>query len=554
MNLRRLIWREILHRKLGFGVSVATVAAAVGCLVAVAALLGAHDLHTVEMLDDMNAETIRLQIQFENEVRAHDLRTAELLDEMDAKTVRMQTQFENEVRAHDLLTSEMLNEMNATTARMEAKLAEEMKAYEDSVRKTMKGLGFNVYIFPEGQELSEVYSQGFASKTMPEEYVTTLANSKIVTVNHLLPSLTRKLKWPEEERTVILIGIRGEVPLAHRDLKKPLIDPVKKGRLVLGYELHKSLNLSEGNATKFMGREFKVDKCHSERGSKDDITIWMHLSECQELLKEKGRINAIKALECNCASIDRLGEIRREIADILPGTKVIETESTALVRAEARVKAKKFAQDSINAKKAESTKLREDRVKLRSETRKRGQDSIIAKKVESTKLREDREKLRSETQNRGQDSIVAKKTETAQLREDRIPLRSENKKNYTYLLTVVIMTAIASVGFLAFANARERQSEIGILRAIGTSTGSILGALLSRAFLVGLFGAGFILLVAFMMSATLRNGTLQGFDLRSLQEHVPLILISVPILTCAASWFPALHATNQDPATILRND
>jgi putative ABC transport system permease protein len=554
MNLGRLIWREILHRKLGFGLSVATVSATIGCLVAVAALLGSHDIRTSKMLDDMNAETERAQGQFEKETRAHDLRTSELLDEMNAETIRMQNEFEKEVRSHDLRTSEMLSEMNATTARMQAKLAADMKAYEDSVRKTMKGLGFNVYIFPEGQELSEVYSQGFASKTMPEDYVNTLANSKIVTVNHLLPTLTRKLKWPEEERTVILIGIRGEVPLAHRDPKKPLIDPVKKGHLVLGYELHRSLGLSEGNATNFMGRKFKVEKCHSERGSKDDITIWMHLSDCQELLKEKGRINAIKALECNCASIDRLGEIRREIAKLLPGTKVIETESKALVRAEARIKAKKFAEDSIKAKQAASAKLKEDRERLRTETKKRGLDSIRSKNQETTRLKSDRERLLVETKKRGLDSIRSKNEESKKLQKDRKILRSENKENYGYLIGVVALAAIASVGFLAFANARDRQAEIGVLRAMGTSTGTILGALLSRAFLVGLIGAGSALVVAFIMSETLRDGVLQGFDLRSLREHVPLLVISVPILTCAASWLPALHAASQDPAAILRNE
>jgi putative ABC transport system permease protein len=169
--------------------------------------------------------------------------------------------------AHDLRTSGMLRRMNADTDTMEAKFAKEMKAYEDDVRKTMKGLGFNIFIFPEGQELSEVYAEGFASKTMPESYAGKLAESKIVTVNHLLPSLTRKLKWPERERTVILIGIRGEVPIAHRDPKKPLIDPVQKGQIVLGHELHRSLDLKEGNATVFMGREFIVGKCHAERGN-----------------------------------------------------------------------------------------------------------------------------------------------------------------------------------------------------------------------------------------------------------------------------------------------
>ena len=437
MNVGSLVILEIMHRKLGFALAVATVATSVAALVAVAALLGAHDLRTAQMLDDMNAET----------------------------------------------------------GRMEERFIREMKAYEDGVRKTMKGLGFNVFIFPEGQELDEVYAEGFASKTMPETYANTLAESKIVTVNHLLPSLTRKLEWPERKRTVILIGIRGEVPIAHRDPKKPLIDPVSRGRIVLGYELHRSLGLHEGNATAFMGQEFTIEKCHTERGTKDDVTIWMHLGECQELLGEEGRINAIKALECNCASIDRLGEIRREIAAILPGTKVIETESKALARAEARNKAKKLSQSAIAAKKAETTKLRADRERL----------------------------------------------------------RLEDEQKYTALVTVVILVSMAWIAFLAFSNSRDRQSEIGILRAMGISTGSILGALMGRAFLVGLAGAGLTLLLAFFFSDPLREA-LHGFELKSLMEHVPLILISVPALSCAASWLPALQAANRDPATILRNE
>ena len=437
MNVGRLIILEIMHRKLGFALAVATVATSVAALVAVAALLGAHDLKTTRMLDEMNAQTDR----------------------------------------------------------MEEKFTREMKAYEDGVRKTMKGLGFNVFIFPEGQELDEVYAEGFASKTMPETYADTLAESKIVTVNHLLPSLTRKLKWPERERTVILIGIRGEVPIAHRDPKKPLIDPVSKGQIVLGYELHRSLGLQEGNSTTFMGREFTIEKCHSERGTKDDVTIWMHLEECQELLGEKGRINAIKALECNCASIDRLGEIRREIAAILPGTKVIETESKALARAEARNKAKKLSQTAI----------------------------------------------------------AAKKNETANLRADRERLRLEDEQKYTALLTAVILVSMIWIAFLAFSNSRDRQSEIGILRAMGISTGSILTALMGRAFLVGLAGGGLTLILAILLNGVLRE-SLHGFELQSLRGYVPIVLLSVPVLSCAASWLPALQAANRDPATILRNE
>jgi predicted lysophospholipase L1 biosynthesis ABC-type transport system permease subunit len=211
----------------------------------------------------------------------------------------------------------------------------------------MKGLGFNIFIFPKGQEMSEVYSEGFASMTMPEEYVTKLANSRIVTVNHLLPSLTQKMFWEEQNRTAILVGIRGEVPIAHRDPKKPLIAPVEKGQLVLGYELHKGANVKTGDTIKFQGREFTVAKTHAPRGSKDDITLWMNLSETQDMLEKSGQINAIQALECNCATVDRLGEIRAELMKILPDTQIIETESTALARAEARNSAGLAARKSI---------------------------------------------------------------------------------------------------------------------------------------------------------------------------------------------------------------
>ena len=56
MNVRRLILLEIMHRKLGFALAVATIAASVAALVAVAGLLGSHDLQTTRMLDEMNAE------------------------------------------------------------------------------------------------------------------------------------------------------------------------------------------------------------------------------------------------------------------------------------------------------------------------------------------------------------------------------------------------------------------------------------------------------------------------------------------------------------------
>lgn len=263
------------------------------------------------------------------------------------------------LRGYDRQTESVISEMEEATKAEMAKL-------EDEIRKSMKGLGFNLFIFPEGQDLSEVYAEGFASKTMPEEFVTKLAESGVVTINHLLPSLTKKLEWPEQKRTVIVIGVRGEVPIAHRDPKKPLIDPVEPGHLVMGYELHRSLGLEKGETVRFMERDFTIADTYEARGSKDDITLWMNLGECQEMLGMQGQINAIQALECNCATVDRLGEIRAELSEILPSTQIIETQSTALARAEARNQAAATSKAQIAAKKEQRERLRQEREKLAS--------------------------------------------------------------------------------------------------------------------------------------------------------------------------------------------
>lgn len=255
-------------------------------------------------------------------------------------------------------------ETEGLAAKMEADTEQEMLRLEDEIRKSMKGLGFNIFIYPEGQVMSEVYEQGFSAKTMPEEYVERLAKSRIVTVNHLLPQLTRRVKWEEVQRTVVLIGVRGEVPIAHANQKKPMQDPVPAGQIVIGHELSQSLGLKAGDATQFLGRELRVQKAHPERGTVDDITVWMNLGEAQALLGQTGRISSILALECNCETVDRIAEVRAELLEILPGVTIIEKQSEALARAEARNTARMTAVAELTRTRADRAELRRQRESL----------------------------------------------------------------------------------------------------------------------------------------------------------------------------------------------
>ncbi|MCF6311068.1 MAG: hypothetical protein L3J39_01325 [Verrucomicrobiales bacterium] len=376
-------------------------------------------------------------------------------------------------------------------AKMEADTQKEMKKLEDDIRKTMKGLGFNIYIFPKDQDMSEVYEQGYASKTMPEEYATKLANSKIVTVNHLLPSLTQKLEWPEKKRTVILIGVRGEVPLAHRDPKSPLIDPVKKGELVLGYELHRSLGLKEGDELVFKGKKFKLGKAHPERGTKDDITMWMNLSECQELLDKKGRINAIQALECNCATLDRLGEIRAELMQILPDTQITETGSTALARAESRTKAKATAKKQIASAKAHRQQASAERERFAG---------ILLPIV-----------------------LLFSMAWVAMLAFMNVRER---------VTEIGVMRAIGVKAQIILTAFLSRAVLAGFL-------GAVVGLLIFA-------------LSYFLVKARFFHDLAMG-EVISINECI-LLLVVAPILAAVSAWLPSLMAAQKDPADVLRHD
>lgn len=265
---------------------------------------------------------------------------------------------------HSLLEYDAATE--ARLAEIESETAAEMKHLEDDIRKTMKGLGFNVFIFPEGEELWQIKQRGFSEKTMSQEYVQKLAESKIVTVNHLLPQLSKRVQWQEQNRSILLVGVKGQVPFLHRDPKKPIMNPLEPGNAFVGHDLAQSLKLKKGAPLTLNGKTYTIARTYPPRNFLDDGSIWIHLDEAQELFGQKNEINAILALGCNCASIDRLGEIRAELGEILPDVQIIELGSSAMVRAEARNKAGLRAKETKEGVLAQRQAARDERARFTS--------------------------------------------------------------------------------------------------------------------------------------------------------------------------------------------
>ena len=409
--------------------------------------------------------------------------------------------------ADHIITERLLNskevEVEKSVGEKQAAVKKAGTELQNVIRKQMLGLGFNVLILPESQSLSEIHLNGSMSATMPEEYVDRLANSKIVTVNHLLPSVTRRVRWDEQDCEIIVVGTRGEVPIQHRGLKKPLLDEVAAGRIVVGHEIHRQLDLNKGDIVQLKGRDLTVSKVHIERGSVDDVTVWINLAEAQEILGMQNLINAILALECDCAG-DRISQIRAEISAILPGTQVIERYSQALTRAESRAKAKESAETAL--KEAEQFGMQQ----------------------------------------------LALERRTRQNLEDR------HAGFAAILVPLVILGSIVTIGLLALANSRQRSGEIGILRAIGLSTWQLMLVFLIKAAAIGLLGGLAGVSAGLMIGRLLGSAQSGGASWHELfaADNLLVVTLTAPLsalfISGLASWIPALLAARQDPAVILQ--
>jgi ABC-type lipoprotein release transport system permease subunit len=281
-------------------------------------------------------------------------------------------------------------------------------------------------------------------------------------------------------------------------MKKPLQEQVPAGTIIVGHHIAEQLKFTKGQSVKLMGRDFGITKIQEAQGDAPDSTVWINLKEAQDMLGMQNEVSAILALECNCASVDRLGEIREEVAKILPGTQVIERGSQALARAAARNQAKASAEQNKQA--AEENK----------------QAALENEQAALDKLRQ---------------------------HEDLAAL----------LAPLVIVGCGAWIGVLSLANVRQRAEEIGILRAIGWRSWQIMKLFLGKAVILGLMGAVLGYVVGFAVTVAFGGSSLDQSQLFNRQLLLMTLLLA-PLLSAIASWIPALMAARNDPAVILQGN
>lgn len=226
----------------------------------------------------------------------------------------------------------------------------------DHVRKAMLRLGFTIVIVPEEDKLDAWYLDGKPRPTMPEAWVRKLAEASAVTVQHAVPRIRQKVKWPETEWTVLLVA-SGDAPLKATDEARGIdLEAVPEGQVVLGHEIHQALGYKQGGSVTFLGRELTVAGCRPPMGTRDDITVWLHLRDAQALLGIPAQIHEIVALECRSTWADP-DKVRAEVARLLPGARAIQRTPQALASAMARVRLAEKTQASLEQERDSRDKI-----------------------------------------------------------------------------------------------------------------------------------------------------------------------------------------------------
>jgi putative ABC transport system permease protein len=201
----------------------------------------------------------------------------------------------------------------------------------ETIRLT-RDMGFNLKIIPDNTNMNDFWVAGYSNQTMPEEYVDKLVEAKSFYYAHLTATLHKKIEWRNKE--VVLTGISPDELETNGSKKSKMIFSVQPGMVYVGYELAKDLNIADGEKIDVLGEMFTVERTLAETGSDDDIRIYFDLSELQKLLKMEGRINEIMALNCLCTAEgdDPLEELRIQLSEVLPDSKVIMNRTVAVAR------------------------------------------------------------------------------------------------------------------------------------------------------------------------------------------------------------------------------
>ena len=130
------------------------------------------------------------------------------------------------------------------------------------------------------------------------------------------------------------------------------------------------------------------------------------------------------------------------------------------------------------------------------------------------------------------------------------------ERYFSYIYPLILFAVMAWIGILAFLNVRERRKEIGIMRAIGFSSGKIALLFLGKAAVMGFAGAalGFFLGTALSVKFGPQIFKITAASIKPQMELLMWSLLGSPLVCAIAVIIPTMLGVYQDPAEILREE
>ena len=205
------------------------------------------------------------------------------------------------------------------------------KGSDRETTRIMRNLGLNLRILPKQTDMDDFWLTGYSKHTMPVEYVEAMASHSGLGYAHLLPMLKERFVWGD--RTIVLVGVLPEVSPV--DKKKPSMSyTVEVGSVFVGAQVALGGGLKVGSVIELGGKSLRVARCLEAKGGEQDITVYAHLDDVQEIVNKPGQINEIQALNCLCFDEDRnkLAALKRRLAEVLPEAEVVQMRAMADAR------------------------------------------------------------------------------------------------------------------------------------------------------------------------------------------------------------------------------
>jgi putative ABC transport system permease protein len=237
----------------------------------------------------------------------------------------------------------------------------------DEISDQMHTLGANMIVLPKEVPLSGYYTADFGDEVIPETYVHWLTSSELAEeIHHVIPKLSSSYRIQGEK--LILTGVlpkrehqsrpkwrSGGLSLfpgdkdgerkAHKHKKeitayqhqtasvapelsleasrkkreRTSLETIEKNEVFLGNESARLLGKKKGDRLRIGPYELQVVKVLEEIGSVDDLRVFIHLHQAQEILGKGRVINAIELIGCGCKQDMVL--LAGNVEKLLPGVK-----------------------------------------------------------------------------------------------------------------------------------------------------------------------------------------------------------------------------------------